>query len=86
MQPMSQGGKSPLYVSETRIIAEIVVIITAAFVLGSVSIVHGAIKQLIKAMRYWIWIAKIQIAIQYFIHGFVYTCGKVLLLSWLFMT
>lgn len=44
MQLMSQGGKSPLYVSETRIIAEVVVIITAALVLGSVSIVHGAIK------------------------------------------
>jgi hypothetical protein len=61
MQPMSQGEKSPLYISKTRIIAEVVVIITAAFVLGSVSIVHGAIKQLIKAMRYWIWIAKIRL-------------------------
>jgi len=38
MQPMRQGGKSPLCVSEPRIIAaEVVVIITAAFVLGSVS-------------------------------------------------
>jgi hypothetical protein len=36
---MRQGGKSPIYVSETRIIAaaEVVVIITAGFVLGSVS-------------------------------------------------
>jgi hypothetical protein len=51
------------YVRETRTIIGVVVIITAV-VVGSVSFVNVALKELIKAVRYWIWIAKIQIAIQ----------------------
>ena len=74
-----------LYVRETWVIIQVVIIISAV-VVGSVSIVYFALKELIKAVWYWIWIAKIQIAIQDFVHGFIYTYSEVLLLSKLFVT
>jgi hypothetical protein len=52
----------PSYVSETRIVIEVVII--TAVVVGTVSIVYVVLEELIKAVGYRIWIAKIQKAIQ----------------------
>ena len=58
---------------------------TSPVVLSSVSIVQFTAKRLIKTVRYWIWITKIQEAIQNFVEGFIYTFSEFLVVLWLFI-